>query len=99
MTAREMTVADLIRERLAPLAPESVEIYDESHEHAGHAGARESGGGHFQLVLVSAAFEGKGAVARHRMVYQAVSDLIPNRIHALEIHAYTPREAGAAAKS
>ncbi|MGH8677104.1 MAG: BolA family protein [Burkholderiales bacterium] len=94
-----MTVADLIRERLAPLAPESVEIYDESHEHAGHAGARESGGGHFQLVLVSAAFEGMGPVARHRMVYEAVSDLIPRRIHALAIRAYTPREAGAAAKS
>lgn len=87
-----MNTADLIRERLAPLAPAKLEIYDDSADHAGHAGARESGGGHFEVLLVSDIFAGKSAVARHRLVYQSVADLIPHRIHALAIRAYTPQE-------
>jgi len=92
-----MTTADLIRERLAPLAPDTLEVFDESHEHAGHAGAKE-GGGHYQLVIVSREFAGKTALARHRLVYQALSDLMPRQIHALAIQAYTPEELGPSAK-
>jgi BolA protein len=88
-----MTTADLIRERLAPLAPDSLEVIDESHEHAGHAGAKD-GGGHYQLVIVSREFAGKPTLARHRLVYQALSDLMPGRIHALAIQAYAPEELG-----
>ena len=92
-----MTTADLIRERLAPLAPDALEVYDESHEHAGHVGAKD-GGGHYQLMIVSREFAGKHAVARHRLVYQALSDLMPGRIHALAIQAYTPEEFRPSAK-
>jgi BolA family transcriptional regulator, general stress-responsive regulator len=92
-----MNVEEMIRERLSRLAPESLEVFDDSHEHAGHAGAKD-GGGHFQLVIVSREFAGKPAVARHRLVYDALSDLIPKRIHALAIRAYTPEELGTSAK-
>ncbi|HEY5929451.1 MAG TPA: BolA family protein [Burkholderiales bacterium] len=93
-----MSMIETIRERLAPLAPESLEVFDDSHKHVGHAGARD-GGGHYQLVIVSREFTGKPAVARHRLVYQALSDLMPGRIHALAISAYTPEEMGPSAKS
>ena len=86
-----MNTEELIRERLSRLTPDALEIFDDSHEHAGHAGARE-GGGHFQLVIVSREFAGKRAVARHRLVYEALSDLMPKQIHALAIRAYTPEE-------
>jgi len=92
-----MNVEEMIRERLSRLAPESLEIFDDSHEHAGHAGAKD-GGGHFQLVIVSREFAGKPAVTRHRLVYDALSDLIPKRIHALAIRAYAPEELGTSAK-
>jgi BolA protein len=85
----------LLRERLAALDPAQVDLYDESREHAGHAGARD-GGGHFQLTIVSARFAGLDRLARHRMVYQAVGELIPARVHALSICAYTPEEMNAA---
>ncbi len=91
-----MSIDRLIRERLSALKPETVEIHDDSATHAGHAGARESGGGHFEVMVVSDAFEGRSTIARHRMIYAAVSDLIPARIHALSIRAYTPREAAGA---
>ncbi len=83
--------AALIRERLAGLTPEVVEIYDESGEHVGHAGAW-SGGGHYQLTIVSGQFQGKTRVARHRMVYAALAGLMGPRIHALAITAWTPEE-------
>ena len=89
-----MSTVELIRQRLASLAPLSLEVFDDSHEHAGHAGALESGGGHFQVFIVSDSFDGKNKVARHRMIYQAVSDLMPGKIHALAIQAYTPAELG-----
>ena len=92
-----MKTADLIRERLAPLAAESLEVFDESHEHAGHAVSKD-GGGHYQLVIVSREFAGKPAIARHRLVYNALSDLMPARIHALAIKAYTPDEFEPSAK-
>lgn len=77
--------------RLASLAPQQLEILDQSAQHAGHAGAR-SGGGHFQLTLVSQAFAGQSAIARHRLVYQALGDLMSNKIHALSITALAPGE-------
>jgi len=82
----------LIRERLvAALAPEQIEVVDESAQHAGHAGAR-SGGGHFAVTLVSPAFNGKGLLERHRMVYAALGDLMQREIHALSIKAYASDE-------
>lgn len=82
---------DTIRERLnKAFAPESLEIIDDSHKHAGHAGARH--GGHFQVNIVSAAFAGKTAVQRHRMVYQALGDYMQTDVHALAIKARTPDE-------
>jgi BolA protein len=92
-----MSTEEKIRERLSGLEPESLEVFDDSHEHAGHVGARD-GGGHFQLVIVSSQFAGKPAIARHRLVYDALSDLIPKQIHALAIRAYAPEEMGSSAK-
>jgi len=73
------------------LAPTSLEIEDESHKHAGHAGARD-GRGHFRVDVVSAAFAGQSPIARHRAVYAAVGDLMTTDIHALAIRARTPAE-------
>lgn len=79
-----------IRERLACLEPVRLEIQDDSAKHAGHAGS--SGGGHFTLTVVSSQFSGKSQIMRHRLIYQALQDLIPARIHALSITASTPDE-------
>lgn len=76
--------AELIRERLATLVPQHLEIIDESHLHAGHAGSR-NGASHFRIIISSAQFEGLAPVARHRMVYNCVNDLMPFPIHALAI--------------
>jgi BolA protein len=85
-----------IRSLLASsLAPLECEVEDESALHAGHAGAA-SGGGHYRLRLVSSRFEGQPRVARHRLVYDALHDMMQNDIHALAITALTPAEAGAA---
>ncbi|MGE5384465.1 MAG: BolA family protein [Betaproteobacteria bacterium] len=81
---------DLLRQRLATLQPTRLDIEDESHRHAGHAGAKE--GGHFRLTIASAAFAGKNTVARHRLVHEAVGDLMQGRIHALAISAVLPEE-------
>lgn len=82
----------LLRTRLTEaLRPESLEIVDESARHAGHAGAA-SGGGHFIVNIVSTAFEGKNLVQRHRMVYDAVGNMMHTEIHALSIQAKTPQE-------
>lgn len=86
-----MSVTELIREKLAVLSPESLEIEDESSQHAGHAGAK-SGGGHYRLTMVSARFAGQPLQARHRLVYQALGPLMTRDIHALAIHAYAPDE-------
>lgn len=74
----------LIKERLqAALAPDSLEIIDDSITHAGHAGARD--GGHFTVRIVSTAFAGKTLIQRHRLIYAAVADLMHRDIHALSI--------------
>lgn len=82
---------DLLRERLAVLQPLSLVIQDESHRHAGHAGAKD--GGHFQIQIVASAFYEKSTLARHRLIYDAAGDLMRGKIHALSIQAYTPDEA------
>ena len=74
------------------LAPATLEVQDDSHLHAGHAGARE--GRHFTVRITSARFAGTSRVARHRLVYHALEALIPQGIHALAIEARTPEEAG-----
>ncbi len=86
-----MSIADEIRLRLTALNPENIDIFDDSASHAGHAGAA-SGGGHFEVTIVSAIFAGKKTLERHRMVYQPLADLIPTQIHALSIRALTPDE-------
>ena len=80
--------AETIRLRLAALAPQRLEIIDESHLHAGHAGSR-NGASHFRIIISSAQFQGLGAVARHRLVYDQLQDLMPFPIHALAIDAST----------
>jgi len=87
------TRCERIRERLqAALAPTVLEVEDESHLHAGHAGAR-SGKGHFRVTLVSERFSGLPLLKRHRLVYDALADLMESDIHALAIHARAPEEA------
>ena len=81
----------LLRQRLAVLQPLSLSIADDSHLHAGHAGAR-SGGGHYRLTIVSAAFAGKNTVARHRLVYDALGELMRGPVHALAIQALVPED-------
>jgi len=76
---------EAIRQRLvAALAPTVLEIVDDSHRHAGHAGARD-GRGHFSVRIASPAFAGLSPVARHRAVYDALGDLMQTDIHALSI--------------
>lgn len=79
-----------IRERLeTALEPDSIDITDESHLHVGHPGAA-GGGGHFSVRIVSSKFSGQNLLARHRMVYDALADLMQTEIHALSIKADTP---------
>jgi BolA protein len=87
-----MSVAAKIRERLAALEPVALELIDESAQHAGHAGARPGGNTHWRLTIVSQRFAGKPTVARHRMVYQALGELMQDPIHALAITARAPEE-------
>ncbi|MDP2829460.1 MAG: BolA family protein [Sulfuricellaceae bacterium] len=86
-----MNTLELMQQRLAALAPESIEIGDDSHLHAGHEGAK-SGGGHYDLFIVSPQFTGLMTVARHRLIYNALGDLMQTGIHALSIKAYAPGE-------
>ena len=87
-----MSVAETIRARLAELEPQALELIDESEMHRGHAGYREGGGTHWRLSIVSPRFAGKPTLARHRMVYQALGELMQNPIHALAITARSPEE-------
>ncbi|HEX6530182.1 MAG TPA: BolA family protein [Burkholderiales bacterium] len=87
-----MSVAARIRERLAALEPLALELVDESAQHEGHAGARPGGNTHWRLTIVSPRFAGKPTVARHRMVYQALGELMQDPIHALAITARAPEE-------
>ena len=81
-----------MRDRLAAaLAPSVLEITDDSHKHAGHAGARD-GQGHFTVEVVSQMFAGKPLLARHRLVYAALGDMMQTDIHALVIRSRTTEE-------
>jgi len=86
--AMSVSAADIERELRAAFDPDSLEVNDDSHQHVGHAGARE--GRHFSVVIVSGRFAGASRVVRHRLVYDALRNLIPQGIHALAIDARTP---------
>ena len=95
-----MGVAATMRARLTQaLAPERLEIEDQSARHAGHAGARPEGESHFHVAIVAAAFEGRSRVERQRMVFEAVDDLLRTDVHALSIRALTPAEAAGSGRS
>ena len=81
----------LIKAALQSLQPTLLTLDDQSDFHANHMGA-QSGGGHFTLTIVSNAFEGKSAVRRHQMIYEALGDLMKHDIHAISINAKTPNE-------
>jgi BolA protein len=86
-----MTRQQSIKLALATLSPTAVNIQDESHKHAGHAGAQD-GRGHFKLYIVSEQFNGLSMLKRHQLVYQALAELLKTDIHALSIQAKTPSE-------
>jgi len=73
------------------MAPEALEVVDESHLHVGHAGARD-GRGHFRIRITSSRFDGQPRLARHRMIYQALGDMMSTDIHALSIEADSGNE-------
>ena len=77
----------------AGLAPEALEVIDESHLHAGHAGAREGGETHYRVVVRAAAFAGKNRLERHRMVNALLADELAGTVHALAVRASAPGEA------
>ncbi|MCX4187641.1 BolA family protein [Methylophaga sp. OBS4] len=85
-----MTTVEQIKQALQKLDPERVEIEDDSDKHAGHAG--NTGGGHYNLLIVSQAFEGLPLIKRHRLVYDQLDTLMQTQIHALSIQAKTPAE-------
>jgi BolA family transcriptional regulator, general stress-responsive regulator len=91
MTA--MRVEDSITQKLRQaFAPVALEVVNDSHRHAGHAGSPGTGDSHFSIKVVSAAFNGKSRVERHRMVNQVLAEELAGKIHALAIMALTPEE-------
>jgi BolA protein len=88
-----MSVADTIRRKLTGrFAPTRLDIIDESHRHAGHAGARPEGETHFAVAIVSDAFIGQSRVARQRLVYQTLAEEMSTCVHALSLTTLTPEE-------
>ena len=85
------STAEQIRQRLAALEPSVLEVRDDSAAHRGHPGAA-SGGGHFQLRMISPRFAGQSKVSRHRLVYDLLSDLMQREIHALAMNLLAPGE-------
>jgi BolA family transcriptional regulator, general stress-responsive regulator len=94
MNAAPGPVAKRISDKLATaLSPQSLEVIDESHLHAGHAGSRPGGETHFRVKVVSASFVGKSLIERHRKVNEVLADeLKPDGVHALAIEAHAPDE-------
>lgn len=88
MTRRER----LIEQLRASLSPTSIDVVDESHRHAGHAGARPGGETHYHVEIVSARFAGMSRIARHRLVHEIVHDEFENGLHALSLKLLTPEE-------
>ena len=84
---------EIQRRLVAALAPQTVEVIDDSDDHSGHAGHSGAGESHFTVKLVAASFEGQSRVERQRAVYAALGDLMaPDRVHALVIEAKAPGE-------
>jgi BolA protein len=88
MSERVQQIKAKLRETLEP---ESLDIIDDSHKHAGHEGSK-GGAGHFDLTIVSEKFSGMNTIGRHRLIYDALSDMMPAEIHALSIKALSPEE-------
>jgi BolA protein len=86
---RELRVEAIRRRLQVAFDPIELEVFDDSHQHAGHEGARD-GRGHYRVRVVSAVFAGMSPVARHRAVYAAVEDMLQSDIHALAIQASAP---------
>jgi BolA protein len=94
-----MLVSNALRQKLIDgLAPEQLEIEDESHRHQGHAGSNPEGESHFHIEIVSNLFEGKSKVARHRLVYDLLAEELASRVHALSLTTLTPSEAESSKK-
>ena len=90
-----MAARDLITKKLTTaFDPESLDVVDESHQHAGHAGHRPGGETHFRVTIVAQAFTGKSRLERHRMVNETLSSELAGGVHALAIHASAPGEGG-----
>jgi len=88
-----MSVAETIRHKLTErFAPTRLTVVDESHQHAGHAGARPGGETHFAVTIASTAFAGLGRVARQRLVYGALKEELAAGVHALSLTTRTPDE-------
>ena len=88
-----MSVENSIREKLTQaFAPEALDVMNDSHLHASHASSPGTGESHFSIKVVSAAFDGKSRVERHRMVNDVLAEELSGRIHALAISALTPEE-------
>ncbi len=90
MTGKTDILNRLQNRLAASLAPQLLEVSDDSHRHIGHAGAR--GGGHFTVRIVSQAFVDKPLLERHRMIYNLLNDMMRGEIHALSIQAHCPDE-------
>ena len=88
MSARAERIEQLLTEALQP---ESIEVVDDSHQHAGHGGY-DAEGSHFSVTIVSSRFDGEDTLSRHRMIYAALGDMMQREIHALRISAHTPDE-------
>ena len=88
-----MTMDTIIKEKLEKaLAPERMELFNDSHKHAGHAGDDGSGQTHYRLIIVSERFENLGRIDRQRLVYEAVKEEMSGGIHALNVKAIAPSE-------
>jgi len=88
-----MTVENSIREKLTrAFAPIALDVVNDSHRHAGHAGSPGTGESHFSIKVVSAAFDGKSRVERHRMVNAVLAEELAGKVHALAITALSPEE-------
>ena len=87
----EQRVQEIEKMLEAALSPSYLLVKDQSHLHAGHAGAKE-GKGHFEVIVVSETFGGLNRIARHRLVYDALGNFMNSDIHALQINAFTPSE-------
>ena len=90
-----MTTGDVIKDKLTKaFTPTRLDVVDDSHLHAGHAGSRPGGETHYRLYIVSEAFRGKSRIDRHRLINETLSSELKGRVHALAIHASAPGEAG-----